>query len=130
MHIVVNSHQLTIKRKVGVHRALHDQFIATRNGKPPWLTLSFVRTLCEIDHHDVVSSGIIADKIPGKLPRAWTKQALITLEKATEAYMVEVFTKSHRYKQRLISSKFSTCLLLWQGKEVGYSWNSPTCASP
>jgi len=95
MHIVVNSHHLTIKRKAGVHRALHDQFIATRNGKPPWLTQTFVRTLHEIDHHDVVSSGIIADKFPGKLPCDWTKQVLFPLEEATEVYMVEVFTKSH-----------------------------------
>jgi len=26
-----------------------------------------------------------------------------------------------------MSCRFSTCLQLWQGKEVGYSWNSPTC---
>jgi len=26
-----------------------------------------------------------------------------------------------------MACKFSTCLLLWQDKEVGYSWNSPTC---
>jgi len=29
-----------------------------------------------------------------------------------------------------MSCRFSTCLQLWQGKEVGYSWNSPTCAWP
>jgi len=27
-----------------------------------------------------------------------------------------------------MSCRFSTCLQLWQGKEVRYSWNSPTCA--
>ena len=27
-----------------------------------------------------------------------------------------------------MSCRFSTCLQLWQAKEVGYSWNSPTCA--
>jgi len=27
-----------------------------------------------------------------------------------------------------MSCRFSTSLQLWQGKEVGYSWNSPTCA--
>jgi len=27
-----------------------------------------------------------------------------------------------------MSGRFSTCLQLWQGKEVGYSWNSPICA--
>jgi len=29
-----------------------------------------------------------------------------------------------------MSCRVSTCLLLWQGKEVGYSWNNPTCAWP
>ena len=27
-----------------------------------------------------------------------------------------------------MSCRFWTCLQLWQGKEVGYSWNSPICA--
>jgi len=27
-----------------------------------------------------------------------------------------------------MSCRFSTCLQLCQGKEIGYSWNSPTCA--
>jgi len=27
-----------------------------------------------------------------------------------------------------MSCRCSSCLRLWQGKEVGYSWNSPTCA--
>ena len=30
------------------------------------------------------------DKFPDKRPREWTKQALMTLEEATESYMVEV----------------------------------------
>jgi hypothetical protein len=33
---------------------------------------------------------MFADEISDKHPREWTKQALITLEEATEAYMVEV----------------------------------------
>ena len=44
----------------------------------------------EIEHHDVVSSGIFTDEFPDKHPWEWTRQALITFEKATEAYMVEV----------------------------------------
>jgi len=43
-----------------------------------------------MEHHDVISSGIFADEFPDKHSREWTKQALITLEEATEAYMVEV----------------------------------------
>jgi len=48
-----------------------------------------------MEHHDVVSSGIFADVFPDKNPREWTKQALITLGEATEAYMVEVIAASH-----------------------------------
>ena len=80
----------------------------------------------EIQHHDVVSSGSFADRFPDKDPREWTKPALITLEGATEVYMVEVIAASHHYKQQLISCMFATCLLLCHGKEVRYSWNSPT----
>jgi len=54
------------------------------------LTKAFGRTGREIEHHNVVSYGIIADECPDKRPREWSKQALITLEEATEAYMVEV----------------------------------------
>jgi len=74
---------------VGVRRELHNKFIAARNRKPPWSTKAFVRTVQEIEHHDVVSSGIFAYEFPDKHPHEWTKQALITLEEATEAYMVE-----------------------------------------
>jgi len=80
---------------VGVRRELQNEFIAAHNGKPPWLTDAFVPTVREIEHHDVVSLGIIADEFPDKHPREWTKQALITLEEATEAYMVEVTAKFH-----------------------------------
>jgi len=51
--------------------------------------------VCEIEHHDVVSSGIFADEFADKHPREWKKQALITLEEATEAYMVEVTAEFH-----------------------------------
>jgi len=49
--------------------------------------MAFVRTVREIEHNDAVSSGIFVDEFPDKRPREWTKQALITLEEATEAYM-------------------------------------------
>jgi len=49
----------------------------------------------EIEHHDVVSSGIFADEFPDEHPRESAKQALITLEAATEAYTVEVSAKFH-----------------------------------
>jgi len=80
---------------VGVRRELSNEFIAARNGKPPWATKAFVRRVREIEHLVVVSSGIFADEIPDKGPREWTKQGLITLEEATEAYMVEVTAEFH-----------------------------------
>jgi len=42
-----------------------------------------------------VSSGIFADEFRDKRPREWTKQAVKTLEEATELYMVEVIPGSH-----------------------------------
>jgi len=71
-------------------RELRNEFIAARNRKPPWSTRAYVRTVCEIEHHHVVSSGIFADEFPDKRPREWKKQGLISLEEATEAYMVKV----------------------------------------
>jgi len=57
--------------------------------------MAFVRTVSEMEHHDVVSSGIFADEFPDNHPREWTKQALITSEEATEMYMVEVTAEFH-----------------------------------
>jgi hypothetical protein len=48
-----------------------------------------------MEHHDVVRSGIFADDSADKRPREWTKQVLITLEVATEAYIVEVTAEFH-----------------------------------
>ena len=73
-----------------MRREQRNEFIAAHNGKHPWSTKAFVRKVREIEHNDVVSSGIFADDFPDKHPREWTKQALITLGEATEAYMVEV----------------------------------------
>ena len=113
-----------------VRRELRDQLVAACNRKHPWSAQAFVRTVGEIEHHDVVSSGILADEIRDKNPREWTKHALITLEEVMDGNMVEVIAESHCYKQQLISCRFSTCLLLWEGKEVGCSRNSPTCSWP
>jgi len=49
-----------------------------------------------MEHHDFASSGIFADEFADKHPREWMKQALITFEEATEAYMVEVTAEFHR----------------------------------
>jgi hypothetical protein len=58
-------------------------------------TKAFVHTVREIDHHDVVRSGIFGDEFPDKCPREWTKKDLITLEEATEEYVVEVTAEFH-----------------------------------
>jgi hypothetical protein len=80
---------------VGVRRELRNEFIAAHNWNPPRSTKAFVRKVREIEHHDVVSSGSFADELPDKRPREWTNQTLITLEEATEAYMVEVTAEFH-----------------------------------
>jgi len=80
IHTVVNGRQIAVCHTVGVLRELRDQFIATRIGKPPWSTKTFVRTVHKIEHHDEVTSGIFADEFRDMHPREWTKQALITTE--------------------------------------------------
>ena len=42
----------------------------------------------DIEYHDVISPGIFGYEFCDKGPREWTKQALKTLEEATESYMV------------------------------------------
>jgi len=95
IHIEAIGSQLTVERTAGVRRELRDEFFAARNGKPPWSTKAFICTVHEIKHHDVVSSGIFADEFPDKYPQEWTKQVLITLEEATEVYMIEVTAEFH-----------------------------------
>jgi len=95
IHIQVNSNLLTEQCTAGVRRELHNQFITARNRNHPRLTMAFVRTVSEIKCCDVVSSGIVADEFRDNHPCEWTKQALISLEEATEVYMVEVFAESH-----------------------------------
>jgi len=73
MHIVLNGRRLTVERTAGVSRKLQKQFIGAFIRKPPWSTKVFILTVCEIEHHDVVSSAIFADEFPDKHPREWTK---------------------------------------------------------
>jgi len=95
IYSMVNSCRLNLYHTAGVHRELRDQFITANNWKPTWPSKAFLRTVCEIEHHDVVSSGILAHDFPDKHPCKWTGQALITLEEATEVYMVQVIAESH-----------------------------------
>jgi hypothetical protein len=38
----------------------------------------FVRTVREIEHHDVVSCGIFVDEFPDKIPHQWMNLESIT----------------------------------------------------
>jgi hypothetical protein len=60
------------------------------NRKPPWSRKEFVSMVRLIEHHDVVSSVVFVDEYHYWSPPTCMKQALITLQEATEAYMLEV----------------------------------------
>jgi len=75
LHIDVDGGQLIIECTAGVRKELRDQFIAACNDKLPWLTKEFVRTVCEIEHHDFISSGMFADEFLDNGPQEWTKHA-------------------------------------------------------
>jgi len=79
IHIKVNDGQLTVLYSVGIRKVLHDQFISAHHRKPPLSNKAFVRTVREIKHDDVVSSGISVDELHDKHPQEWTNLALITL---------------------------------------------------
>jgi hypothetical protein len=95
IHTMVNSRQLTVKYLVSVRRVLSDQCITASNGKPPWSRKAFVCRVHTMEHHDILSYGIIGDKFHDKHPRESTKPASITVEEAMEAIMVEVIANSH-----------------------------------
>jgi hypothetical protein len=95
IHIEAIGGQCTVKCTAGIRRELRNEFIAACDGKPPWSTKAFVRTVRELEHHNVISCGIFAAEFPDKNHREWTKQALITLEEATLPYMVEATAEFH-----------------------------------
>jgi len=64
--------------------------------KPPLSTKLFIRALPGIKHRDVIGFKSLANDIHDTHRCDWTKQASMTLEEATEAYMVEVIAESHR----------------------------------
>jgi hypothetical protein len=67
-HTMVNSHQLTVYCRVGIHQMLHDERISADKGKTPWSTKTSVCTIRNMSHHDVLSSGILADELPYNHP--------------------------------------------------------------
>lgn len=95
--------------------------IPANNGKLQWWTEAVVCTVHEVEHHNISSSAILADEYHVIHPRHWMKQTIKTLEEAMEFYIVEIIAKSHILKQQVMSYRFSTCQILWQGRVVGYS---------
>jgi hypothetical protein len=57
------------------------------HGGMPWSTQAFNRTVREIEHHEVVNSGMLAPAFEDKSTRSWTRSALMELELAAESYM-------------------------------------------
>jgi hypothetical protein len=51
-----------------------------------------------MEHHDGVISGLFADEFPEEHSQELRKQAFITVEEATEAYMLEVIPASQCLK--------------------------------
>jgi len=92
---MVNDGQLTVQYTAGIRKKLRGQCISAHNSKPPESTKVFVRKVREIELHDVVSSGNIDDEIRDEHPQKWTKQSIVTLEEAPEAYMVVVIAESY-----------------------------------
>jgi hypothetical protein len=85
LYTAVNGKQFTVKQMASVRREPCNQVIAARNGLHLWSRMAFVQTVCKIELHDVVSSGIFADEFPRKHSQEWTIKALVTLPQATEA---------------------------------------------
>jgi hypothetical protein len=86
--INVNDQQFTVYSTAGVRRELPHQFVAAHNTKPPWSTKAFVRTVREIEHHNVACSVIFGNAFPYKHPREWTTQPVIPLGEASKEYVV------------------------------------------
>jgi len=121
---------LALTSTTGEYRELHDRFIAAHIRTPLRSSKTFVHTFWTMDHPDVVSSGICPTYFCAKHLRDWMKQAFSLVKDAIDLYMVAIIAKFDIQKQQLIACWFSICLWLFQGKEVGYSWNSLTCILP
>ena len=93
---IVMLHSLPIIMIAKMRLELREQYHASRDCQAPWSKKAFIRTIREIEHHDVVCSGIFADSFPDKLPLGWSKGAVTAIEEAAELYMIEVIT-IHRF---------------------------------
>ena len=94
IYIAVNGCRLNVQSTADILKEIQDESVAACTGKHPWSTKAFVCTVCEIKHHKVACSGILADGFREKRPRQWTKHTSITLLEAMDAYIVEVIAGS------------------------------------
>jgi hypothetical protein len=77
--------QLGTYHTSGVHEVLHDQYIASHNGKHPWSTKALVRTVREIDNHALLSCGTFVDEYCHKCSQECSNQAIKNLDEAPES---------------------------------------------
>jgi hypothetical protein len=75
---------------------------------------TIVRTVLGMYDHDTITSGSFAGQYGDQHHRELMKQGAKTDENDTNMYMVMVIaeSESHSLKQKMISSRVSTCLLL------------------
>jgi hypothetical protein len=82
---------------------LWEQFKHSRNGNCPWSTKTFVRTVCEIEHHDIVCSGVFANEFSDKLLQVKTGGAFNAWKEATEEYMIDIVTVTHPLLSNIVT---------------------------
>jgi len=79
---------------------------------------ALVHAVRDINHRDVVCMGTLTDESHDSGPREWSKLSYKTREDVKVLYMAKVIAESPFFKQERSSCWLSTCLLLWQRKEV------------
>jgi hypothetical protein len=75
-------------------RVIYNENTASRNGKLLQSLKTFVRRVHDIEPYAIGNSGSLKDKVRDKHHWEWTKQAVITLEKFTEAHMLDDNSRS------------------------------------
>jgi len=98
IYVVVNGHHLSIHCASGICRELYNQFITAHNGKPSWFTKAFAHTVSTIAHYDTICSESFTNALHHKHPWRWVKRDLITCQKATKGYMVDIAAESQFLK--------------------------------
>jgi len=71
IHSEVDGSQVTIKSPAAVCGALHDRFVAARNGKPPWSTKILIHSVNKLHVQDIVSCRIFEGELWNNYPQEW-----------------------------------------------------------